>query len=88
MDTVTTVLASVSCSASSYTRPDAMPAEAEAGWWHFFGLMHRDRLEEEVAAASRAFVEQSSAVAERRLVALLGARDALRRGEQGGDAEP
>ena len=63
--------------------PDAMPAEAEAGWWHIFGLMHRERLEEEVAAASQAFAERGDEAAQRRLIALCAARDALRRGEQG-----
>jgi DNA primase len=63
--------------------PDAMPAEAEAGWWHIFGLMHRGRLEEEVAAASQAFAERGDQAAQRRLIALCAARDALRRGEQG-----
>ena len=32
-------------------RPGAQPAEAEAGWWHFYGLMHRDGLEQAKAAA-------------------------------------
>jgi DNA primase len=68
-------------------RPDAQPADAEAGWWHIFGLMHRGRLEEEVAAASRAFATHPDDAAQRRLIALCNARDALRRGEQGLDAE-
>ncbi len=33
----------------------AMPAEAEAGWWHFFGLLNRHRLEQEVTSAAAAF---------------------------------
>ena len=67
--------------------PDAMPAEAEAGWWHIFGLMNRARLEEEVVAANRDFIERQDAAAQRRLIALCIARDMLRRGEQG-EAEP
>ena len=63
--------------------PDAMPAEAEAGWWHIFGLMNRARLEEEVVAANRDFIERQDAAAQRRLIALCIARDMLRRGEQG-----
>jgi DNA primase len=63
-------------------RADAMPAEAEAGWWHVFGLMDPGRLEEEVAAASLAFEHQPDERAQARLVRLCGARDALRRGEQ------
>ena len=66
------------CASSS-----AMPGEAEAGWWHIFGLMHRDRLEAEVAAASRDFARLNDTATQRRLIALCAARDALRRGEQG-----
>ena len=68
--------------------PDAMPAEAEAGWWQFFGLMHRGRLDEEVAAAMRDLTENGDATAQRRLIALCTARNALRQGEQGAELEP
>jgi DNA primase len=68
--------------------PGAQPAEAEASWWHFFGLMHRRRLEEEVAAASRDYASHpDDRAAQRRLIALCTARDALRRGEQGLESE-
>ncbi len=67
---------------------DAMPAEAEAGWWHIFGLMHRSRLDEEVAAASRAFIDQPDDATQRRLIALCAARDALSVPDQGMEAEP
>jgi DNA primase len=67
--------------------PDASPAEAEAGWWHFFGLMHRDRLEDELRAASRDFATRADHAAQRRLEALATAREALRRGEDGLDAD-
>ena len=63
--------------------PHAMPAEAEEGWWHFFGLMHRNRLDEEVAHAMRAFQRQPDAAAQRRLISLRAAQEALNRGEQG-----
>ena len=63
---------------------EAMPAEAEAGWWHIFGLMNRARLEEEVIAAGRYFAEHGDDhAAHKRLIALATARDMLRRGEQG-----
>lgn len=61
----------------------AMPGEAGAGWWHFFGLMNPGRLEEEVAAATRHFAQVADEAAQRRLIALSSARDALRRGEFG-----
>jgi DNA primase len=64
---------------------DAMPAEAEAGWWHIFGLMHRERLEEEVAAAMRDLADRGDEATQRRLIALCTARNALRQGEQDDD---
>ena len=51
------------------------------------GLMHRSRLEEEVVAASREFANRPDDAAQRRLIALCTARDALRRGEQGLEME-
>lgn len=60
---------------------DAMPAEAGAGWWHFFGLMNPGRLDAEVAAAITELAQRGDAAAERRLRALSIARDRLRRGE-------
>ena len=62
-----------------------MPAEAASGWWHFFGLMNPDRLEDEVATASRAFETHADEAAQRRLIALCAARDALRSGRIGWD---
>ena len=63
--------------------PAAMPAEAEAGWWHYFGLMNPDRLDEELAAARREFASKADDTAQRRLVGLSAARNSLRRGEFG-----
>ena len=66
---------------------DAMPAEAEAVWWHYFGLLNRRRLEQEVAAAAAAFDTTPSQAAHNRLVALCAAREALARDAQVEDAE-
>jgi hypothetical protein len=63
-----------------------MPAEAEAGWWHFFGLMNPARLEEEVAAAMAEFARLADKTVERRLIALCTARNALRQGEMDAEA--
>ncbi len=65
----------------------AMPAEAEAGWWHFFGLLNRPLLEREVAAAAAAFHASPSPAAQNRLVALCAAREALAYDAQVDDAE-
>ena len=64
-------------------RPDAQPAEAEAGWWHFYGLMHRDGLEHARDTAHAHFVaNQDDPGALARLNALCVALDRLRSGEQ------
>ncbi len=61
--------------------PAATPAEAEAGWWELFGLSRPDRLDQELAEARDAFAAQSDERLQRRLTALVIARNALRRGE-------
>ncbi len=61
---------------------DAMPAEAEAGWWEIFGLMNRKRLEEEVEFAERDLVAHFDQARVRRLLALRAAHNALRESEQ------
>jgi DNA primase len=62
---------------------DAMPADAGAGWWHFFGLMNPERLDEEVEAARAAFAAQADEAAQQRLIVLTAARAAVLRGEPG-----
>jgi len=66
--------------------PDAMPAEAEAGWWHFFGLMNPVRLDEEVSLAARELASRTSEALQRRLITLVEARNALRQGDLGSEA--
>ena len=56
---------------------DAMPAEAEAGWWHIFGLMRRSHLDDEIAAAEQACKHHLNETTQRRLTALCRARDEL-----------
>jgi DNA primase len=60
---------------------DAMQAEAEAGWWHIFGLMNRGRLQEEVAQAERDFVSRADESAQSRLIGLVRARNELMQSE-------
>lgn len=61
----------------------ATEAEAEAGWWHIYGLMRRRSLEAEVTAAKEAYQRDQTDAAHRRLVALCAALDASRRGADG-----
>ena len=58
-------------------KPGAMPAEAEAGWWHFHGMLRREALERDLAAASDAFVDEPTGANESRLTGLKRALDAL-----------
>jgi DNA primase len=80
---VAMALSSVPVPLPACARTDAMPAEALSGWWHIFGFMEPDELEEEVAAARRAFEAMADGPTQDRLTRLCQARDALRRGEQG-----
>jgi len=53
------------------THLDAMPADALAAWWHFFGFMTAPaRLEKEIAFAQRAFAESYTEANHTRLKAL------------------
>ncbi len=64
-------------------RPGAQPAEAEAGWWHFYGLMHREGLENAVESARLLFLARpDDPTTLARFNALCLALFRLRRGEQ------
>jgi hypothetical protein len=67
--------------------PGAMPAEAEEGWWHFYDLLRRSRLDEEVAEARQDFERRPSEATAQRLIRLRAAQEALNRGEQGMDID-
>ncbi len=69
----------------AFARADTQASVAEAGWWHIFGLMHRDGLEAEVAAAQRAWQDRPDTASFNRLNALVVALNQLRSGEQGLD---
>jgi DNA primase len=63
---------------------EAMPAEAEQGWWHIFGFLNVERLREEVEAARREAAAGMTGDTERRLVALMSALIKVRTGEPDG----
>lgn len=71
------VLSAVPVPLPACALPSAMPAEAEAGWLHFFGLMYRNQLDEEVAAARRDWEERGDETAQRRLIGLCEERARL-----------
>lgn len=85
---VTQVLSAVPMPLPECAKATASQAEAASGWWHFFGLMNPNRLEEEVTAARHAFEVTPNDAAQRRLIALCTASDALRRGRIGWDDQP
>jgi DNA primase len=63
---------------------EAMPAEAEEGWWHIFGFLNVERLSEEVEMARRDAAAGMTGETERRLVALMSALIKVRTGEPDG----
>ena len=63
---------------------EAMPAEAEAGWWHIFGFLNVERLREEVALAEADAARNLTTDTQRRLMALSEAFNKIRSGEPDG----
>jgi DNA primase len=62
----------------------AMPAEAEAGWWHIFGFLNVDRLREEIALAEAACAADLTPLSQNRLLALKAALNKVNSGEPDG----
>lgn len=56
---------------------DTMPAEAEAGWWHFFGLLQHTKLDDEIRAAGARLASDFTEARVRQMTALIGARAEL-----------
>ncbi len=61
-------------------RPDAMPAEAEAGWWEIFGFMHAPNILSDIDEADRAWKANPSTENQARIVALKQALEHLNDG--------
>jgi DNA primase len=76
-------LASVPVPLPSCAAADANLEDAEAGWWHIYGLMHGRALEQELASARRDFALRADSAAQRRLIALCAARESMQSGEDG-----
>jgi DNA primase len=62
----------------------AMPAEAEAGWWHIFGFLSVQRLSEEIALAEAACAQDLTPQNQNRLLALKAALNKVNSGEPDG----
>ena len=77
-------LAAVPVPLPAFATAAAMPAEAETGWWHIFGLLNLDRLREEVSLARVAFTQDPTPETQRRLMALCSALDKVVSGEPDG----
>ena len=78
------VLAAIPVPLPAFATSATMPAEAEAGWWHIFGLLSLDRLREEVSLARVAFTQDPTPDTQRRLTALCEALDKVVSGEPDG----
>ncbi|WP_158928875.1 DNA primase [Acidisphaera sp. S103] len=63
---------------------DAMPAEAESGWWHIFGFLNVELLREEVALAEADAARNLTPETWRRQKALVEALAKIRSGEPDG----
>jgi DNA primase len=64
--------------------PAAMPAEAEAGWWHIFGFLNLDHLREEVKLAETAAAMNLNQETQRRALSLKAALNKVMSGEPDG----
>ena len=65
--------------------PTAMPADAESGWWHFFGFLNVEHLREEVALAKMEADRNLTSETQRRLSALRLALIRVESGESDSD---
>jgi DNA primase len=61
--------------------PGAAPAEAASHWWQIYGFMRSPHIEADLRQAKRDFEAEPTEANQRKLLALIAARDRLRRGE-------
>lgn len=81
---VSAVLADAPLRLPACASTDAMPAEAEEGWWHIFGFLNVNHLQEEVELARADAARDLTPETQRRLVALTEALNKVRSGEPDG----
>ena len=75
------VLAEVPMPLPACASGNAMPSEAESGWWHIFGFLNVEHLREEVALAEADATRDLTPDTQRRLTALREAFNKVRSGE-------
>jgi len=78
------VLAEVPMPLPACAASQAMPAEAEAGWWHIFGFLNVNHLREEVALAEAEAARNLTPETQRRHQALVEAWWKVRQGDPDG----
>jgi DNA primase len=78
------VLAAVPMPLPACASSDAMPAEAESGWWHIFGFLNEELLREEVRSAQDDAARNLTPETWRRQKALVEALAKIRSGEPDG----
>ena len=78
------VLAGASMPLPACASAEAMPAEAESGWWHIFGFLNVEHLRQEVALAEADATRNLTPDTQRRLMALSEAFNKIRSGEPDG----
>ena len=61
--------------------PGAAPADAASHWWQIYGFMRGPHIEADLRLAKRDFEAEPNEANQRKLLALIAARDRLRRGE-------
>jgi DNA primase len=81
---VAQVLAGAPVPLPACASPDAMPAEAEDGWWHIFGFLNLDHLREEVKLAESEAAANLTPETQHRLKSLKDALNKVMAGEPDG----
>ena len=89
VDDVAWALGDLPCPSPAYAGAFAAASEAEAGWWHLYGLMRGGLLEAEIAHAAQRWRSDPTPAHQQRWIALCAAQDRWRRGDDEPDeAEP
>ena len=83
-DDVDNVLAAAPVPLPGCAAPEAMPAEAESGWWHIFGFLNVEHLRQEVAQSQITLARDMTTENQARHQALTEALRKVQSGETDG----